>query len=180
MKKEKFFKIIICISTGAFILWYFFFYAWSEEYIGEYEKTVNLFIKNCSRTNKLQRRCKVEQESINTLNNQCLQCIEPLQNNTDDASIMQTLIELFELNKLILVDYKRITKEKKEWYTHYTASLVFQGWLTDILAFFKTVSSNNYAIIPTKIEMHTDNKKITHVTVIVSWILCKKEQNNRP
>ncbi len=175
MKKQNLFKIIISMSTGAFILWYFFFYPYSEQYIAQYEKTVTLCIKNCSRTNKLQRSCKVEQESINTLNNQCLQCIEPLHNNTDDTSIMHTLIELFELNKLTLVHYKRITKEKKEWYTHYTTSLLFQGALPDIFAFFKTLSCNNYGIVPTKIEMHTDNKKITHVTAIVSWILCKKD-----
>lgn len=179
MKKQNIFKIIISTSTCAFILWYFLFYPWSEQYIAQYEKSVTLCIKNCSRTNKLQRSCKIEQDSINTLNAQCLQCIEPLQKNRDDASIMHSLIELFELNKLTLTNYKRITKEKKEWYTHYTTSLFFQGMLADILAFFKAVSSNNYGIVPTKIEIHTDNKRITHVTAIVSWIVANNTQKSQ-
>lgn len=174
MERQNFFRAFLCISTLIFMLWYFLLYPWTEEYVAQYEKALNVCIKNCSRTNKLQFSCKLEQQSVDALNNQCQRCVEPLQNNIDDTSIMQALIKLFETHNLILTHYKQMTKEKKEWYTIYTAAVHFQGLLADILMFFKALSENHYGIIPLKVNLNTDAHAVTHVAVTVSWVLSKK------
>jgi hypothetical protein len=166
------------ISTMVFMLWYFFLYQWSEQYLTHYEKTLHVCIKNCSRTDKLNRSCITEKESLATLSTRCQQCLNTLQENNDE-SILHTIVTLLESHKLTLVHYKHSTKEKKSWYSHYTTNVAFQGSMAAIYTFFEALSHNKKGIITIALELHTDSKQITHATATLSWITYKENSTKK-
>lgn len=159
------------MSTLLFTGWYCIPYRHVQSVLADYQKTIAKNAKHCLQAHTLDRSCSAQEESLSLLHTNYQLCISPTKECNDNDAMIYNIITLLEKNNLILCRYNQISKEKNESYVRFTTTISFQGIITNVLIFFEQLCAMPTLIIPTTIELHTNNQQLTDVVTNLSWII---------